>query len=106
MLIRMMCPAPSGSLYGNRVTAERWASIIKSLGHRVVIMEEYDGEGCDLLIALHARKSAGAVFQYRERYPDGRVIVALTGTDLYRDLGRSARARRALELADRIAVLQ
>jgi putative glycosyltransferase (TIGR04348 family) len=106
MLIRVMCPAPSGSLYGNRVTALRWAAILKSLGHRVVITDEYKREGCDLLIALHARKSTGAVFQFRERYPNGPVIVALTGTDLYRDLGRSSSARRALELADRIVALQ
>src|SRR5712692_8434625 len=106
MLIRMMCPAPSGSLYGNRVTAVRWARILKSLGHRVIITDKYEGQGCDLLIALHARKSAGAAFQFRERYPDGPVIVALTGTDLYRDLGRSPRARRALEVADRIVALQ
>ena len=106
MLIRMMCPAPSGSLYGNRVTAVRWARILKSLGHRVIITDKYEGQGCDLLIALHARKSAGAVFQFRDRYPDGPIIVALTGTDLYRDLGRSPRARRALEVADRIVALQ
>jgi putative glycosyltransferase (TIGR04348 family) len=106
MLIRMMCPAPSGSLYGNRVTALRWARILKSLGHRVIIADKYQGEGCDLLIALHARKSAGAVFKFHERYPDDPVIVALTGTDLYRDLGRSPSARRALEVADRIVALQ
>ena len=106
MLIRMMCPAPSGSLYGNRVTAVRWASILRSLGHRVIVMDEYAGEDCDLLIALHASKSAKAVFQFRERYPDSPSIVALTGTDLYRDLSRSAHARRSLDLADRIVALQ
>jgi len=69
MLIRMVCPAPPGSLYGNRVTALRWAGILRSLGHRVIITGDYYDEPCDLLIALHARKSAGAVLRLRDRLP-------------------------------------
>jgi hypothetical protein len=34
------------------------------------------------------------------------VVVALTGTDLYVDLARSAAARRSVELADRLIALQ
>ena len=60
MQIRIICPAPPGSLYGNRVTAMRWARLLKELGHRVVIAADYLNERCDLLIALHARRSAGA----------------------------------------------
>jgi len=106
MLIRMVCPAPAGSLYGNRVTALRWARILRSLGHRVIITGDFRDERCDVLIALHAKKSADAVFRCRERRPELPVVVALTGTDLYRDLGRSRTAQRALEMADRIVTLQ
>src|SRR5579859_2207122 len=106
MLIRMVCPAPPGSLYGNRVTAERWARMLRSLGHRVAINSGYEDEPCDALIALHARRSAGAVFKFRRRCPDAPLIVALTGTDLYRDIRRSQKAQRALEAAGRIVALQ
>ncbi len=106
MKIVMACPAPPGSRVGNRVTALRWAGILKGLGHRVRISAAYAGEPCDLLIALHARRSHEAVVDFRQRRPRGPLIVALTGTDLYRDIHRSARARRSLELADRLVLLQ
>jgi putative glycosyltransferase (TIGR04348 family) len=106
VLIRMVCPAPPGSLYGNRVTALRWTRILRSLGHRVIVAGDYDGRPCDLLIALHARKSAGAVFKFRERHPGLPVIVALTGTDLYQDRRRYRTTARVLDAADRIVALQ
>ena len=106
MLIRMVCPAPPGSLYGNRVTAERWARILRSLGHRVAIAAGYEDGPCDALVALHARRSAEAVFRFRRRFPGAPLIVALTGTDLYRDVRHSRPAARALEAADRIVALQ
>ncbi|MCI0459373.1 MAG: TIGR04348 family glycosyltransferase [Gemmataceae bacterium] len=102
----MACPAPPHSRKGNRVTAERWARFLRGVGHRVTIGQEYQGEPCDLLIALHARRSYPAVRAFRKLHPDRPLIVALTGTDLYRDLPRSRPALRSLELADRLVVLQ
>lgn len=66
----------------------------------------WEGEACDALIALHARRSHAAVVAYRERCPDKPLIVTLTGTDLYRDLPASTEARESLALADRVIVLQ
>lgn len=102
----MACPAPPRSRKGNRVTAVRWARILRKLGHRLIIDQEYDGRPCDLCIALHARRSHSAVVQYRRNYPAGPLVVALTGTDLYRDIHTSRRAQQSLELADRLIVLQ
>ena len=106
MQIRIVCPAPRGTLYGNRISAERWVRILRQLGHRVAIDTGYDGAPCDLLIALHARRSAQAVFDFGELYPHTPVIVALTGTDVYRDIHRYRSAQRALEAATRLVVLQ
>jgi putative glycosyltransferase (TIGR04348 family) len=106
MNIFMACPAPPRSRKGNRVTAVRWARFLKELGHRLTIGQEYEGAPCDLLIALHARRSFPAVAAFRRLHPHRPLVVALTGTDLYRDLRTSRRARRALELADRLIVLQ
>ncbi len=106
MRIQIICPAPAGSRSGNRITALRWAGILRGLGHRVRITQRYNGERSDLLIALHARRSADSVLGFRKRHPDKRIVVALTGTDIYRDAPRSRGARRAMELADRLVALQ
>jgi putative glycosyltransferase (TIGR04348 family) len=106
MKIFMVCPAPPQSLKGNRVTATRWAGILKSLGHRLVIDQEYQGQPCDVMIALHARKSWPAILSYRRQQPNGPMVVALTGTDLYRDIRTSRRAQSSLALADCLVVLQ
>lgn len=106
MRIGIITPAPPRSRYGNRITAVRWARILKNIGHRVSLKQEYDGKRYDLLIALHARKGHQAVKQFHQQHPELPIIVALTGTDLYRDLGANPSARESLELATRIVALQ
>ncbi len=105
MKICMVTPAPRGSRKGNRITAVRWGRILAGLGHRVVIAERFEGQRCDVLIALHALRSADSIRRYRETRPDAPLIVTLTGTDLYGDIHTSAEARHSLEVADRIVVL-
>ncbi len=106
MRILIVTPAVRGSRKGNRVTALRWAGHLRSLGHRVALAEEWNGEPCDLLVALHATKSHPSVERYRARRPDAPLVVGLAGTDLYQDLPSSAEARRSLDLATRLTVLQ
>jgi putative glycosyltransferase (TIGR04348 family) len=104
--IRIVTPAPPGSRQGNRVSAMRWARTLRALGHRVVVATGASGAGCDVLVALHARKSAAAVRRSKREAPARPVVLALTGTDLYRDLRTSAAARESVRLADRLVVLQ
>ena len=104
--VRIALVTPSLSSTGNSVTAERWASIYRELGHDVELTQRYDGGSADILVALHARKSADSVAVYRETYPDRPVIVALTGTDLYRDLDVSPAARNTLERASLLVTLE
>ena len=107
MRITISTPAPSGSTVGNRVTALRWSRILRGLGHRVRVTTGYDGSPCDVLIALHAKKSAAAVARFRRLRPRSGLIVALTGTDLYVDLKRrDPRALASLAAADRLVTLQ
>jgi putative glycosyltransferase (TIGR04348 family) len=80
--------------------------MLRSAGHRVRTLQSWDGRPCDLLIALHARRSHESVLRWREADPAAPLIVTLTGTDLYRDLPRSAEARRSLAFAERVIVLQ
>ena len=106
MRIGIVTPAPPNSRSGNRITALRWAKILRRIGNRVSIFQTYQGERYDLLIALHARRSFTAIVNFRRQNDNVPIIVALTGTDLYRDLRRSKAAQKALEIADRIVVLQ
>jgi putative glycosyltransferase (TIGR04348 family) len=106
MNIIIVTPAPAGSRKGNRVTAVRWGRLLRELGHRVTIRQEYRNERCDLLVALHARRSFAAIERFRARHPDSPVVVALTGTDLYGEIHTDRTARRSLELATRLVVLQ
>ena len=62
--------------------------------------------GANIVVALHARRSADSIYRYRAAYPRGALIVALTGTDLYADLAVSAEARASLDMADALIVLQ
>jgi putative glycosyltransferase (TIGR04348 family) len=106
MKIAIVTPAPPDSRYGNRITAVRWARILRRLGNRVSISQRYDGEPYDLLVALHARKSHSSIINFRRRNPSAPIIVALTGTDLYRDIRRNHQAQESLDISTRIVVLQ
>jgi putative glycosyltransferase (TIGR04348 family) len=100
----VVTPAGPGTRNGNRHTALRWATLLRAGGHRVRVALEWQGEPCDALLALHARRSAGSVARFAATGKP--LVVTLTGTDLYRDLADCAAARRSLELADRVIVLQ
>jgi putative glycosyltransferase (TIGR04348 family) len=87
---------------GNWHTAARWARLLRP-AFRVRIQQEWDGRGCDALIALHAGRSAGSIHAFASEHPDRALIVVLTGTDLY---GKpDARSRRSLDFATRLVVL-
>ena len=85
----------------------RWARILRQLGHRVHIADRYDGAAADLMIALHAWRSADSIRAFRERHPDRPLIVGLSGTDIYGYIDRDrASVMRSLACADRLVALQ
>ncbi|HET8647437.1 MAG TPA: selenoneine biosynthesis selenosugar synthase SenB [Vicinamibacteria bacterium] len=106
MTILVVTPDATGAQGGNRRTAVRWAGLLRGLGHRVRLAPAYTGQRCDVLVALHARRSADSVRRFRRDHPAAPLVLALTGTDLYADLSRSAAARQALRLASALVVLQ
>ncbi len=106
MKIQLITPAPLRFNNGNKITAVRWWGLLRDLGHRIVLNQSYDGKPCDLLIALHARRSYDSIRRFHEDHPELPLIVVLTGTDLYRDIHTNPNAQRALELATRIIALQ
>lgn len=79
-----MTPAGKQSRSGNRATAVRWARILEELGHRVSIAETSDGRGADMMIAVHAWRSAGSIRAFAAKHPERPLVVLLAGTDIYR----------------------
>lgn len=74
--------------------------------YRVIVQTQWDGEPVDLMVALHAKRSAPSIEAYRSRHPSAPLLAVLTGTDLYRDLPSGPEVARSLDLADGIIVLQ
>jgi putative glycosyltransferase (TIGR04348 family) len=66
----------------------------------------WDGEPDDALVVLHARRGHASVRRWRRERPRAPLVVVLTGTDVYGDLGRSASARASLAAATRVVLLQ
>jgi putative glycosyltransferase (TIGR04348 family) len=79
---------------------------LRSLEYDVTVAESDDGNDHDVLIALHARRSAKSVVDFQSRLPGCPVIVAMTGTDLHHDLGRNPIVEATLQRADRIVLLE
>ena len=108
MKISLVTPAGKQSRAGNRTTAVRWARILQDLGHRVDISEENGGDGADMMIAVHAWRSAKSVRAFSEQHPDKPLIILLAGTDIYKfqhshpeeTLGSMERASRLVCLHD------
>jgi putative glycosyltransferase (TIGR04348 family) len=102
----IVTPALADANNGNWQTARRWARMLS--GHyRVTMVKAWTPHSdADVLLALHARRSAASVAAWAETHPDRPLVLALTGTDLYRDIANDASARQSLALAHRLIVLQ
>jgi putative glycosyltransferase (TIGR04348 family) len=105
--ILIVSPASSRENNGNWQTASRWQ---RHLGRdfRVTIAPGWQpGQPApDLLVALHARRSAAALAAFKDTHPDRPALLVLTGTDLYRDIHHDASAQASLTRADALVVLQ
>ena len=106
MKIAITVPPSAVPRSGNRHTAARWAAFLRQLGHRVHIVTKWRSGHDELLLALHARKSFDSILRFSELKPSAPIVVALTGTDLYRDIREYPEARQSLGLAARLIVLQ
>ena len=106
MRIALITPCGRAARNGNWHTAARWARFLREAGHTVRVAQAWDGRPADLMLALHARRSYASVRAFAERHPSRPLLLALTGTDLYRDIHEDEGARQALEWAHRLIVLQ
>jgi putative glycosyltransferase (TIGR04348 family) len=104
--VTIVSPALRAANNGNWRTAHRWSRILRARFDVELCGEWTPQTTPQCLIALHARRSADAVERHAEAFPDCPRVVVLTGTDLYRDLPADLTARRSLNLATHLVVLQ
>jgi putative glycosyltransferase (TIGR04348 family) len=100
----IVTPALADANNGNWQTAHRWGGML-SHAYRVRLASSWDGGDDDVMVALHARRSAASVMSWRTLRRAAPLIVVLTGTDLYRDIESDTSAQASLEAADRLIVL-
>jgi putative glycosyltransferase (TIGR04348 family) len=104
----IISPALSDANNGNWQTAKRWAQML-STQHRTRIVRQWqpDADSSDqIMIALHARRSSDSIAAWYTQHGCGNLIVALTGTDLYRDILDDAQAKASIDAAGQLVVLQ
>lgn len=104
--ITIVTPAARGSRSGNRVTALRWAGLLRQLGHHVTIATEWRNPPSDVLITVHAVKSAASVLAASNDQPGIRIVTLLAGTDIYPTFAPGDEAQAALLRADALLALQ
>ena len=103
--VMIVSPALAQANNGNWQTAWRWSRMLRP-DFSTQIASQWNGEEADVLIALHARRSAVSVQRWAQARGAHGLAVVLTGTDLYRDIQSDASAQRSLQLAGRLVVLQ
>ena len=117
--VLIISPALASANNGNWQTAWRWSRMLAS-DFQPFIAQHWRNEGgrgeapggqpFEVMLALHARRSADSIAAWAKARGASSaargLAVALTGTDLYRDIQTDAVAQRSLALARRLVVLQ
>ena len=103
--VLIITPALAQANNGNWQTAWRWSRLLQP-DYRVTVASRWQGEGADVMLALHARKSAPSALAWAHKGRAQALAVVLTGTDLYRDIHTDESAQRALQAAGQLVVLQ
>jgi putative glycosyltransferase (TIGR04348 family) len=108
--ILIISPAVAHDNSGNWHTAWRWSQMLKPQ-FACTIAQSWNGEPFDVMLALHARRSADSIARWAHAKggnaaPAQGLAVVLTGTDLYRDIHTDAQAQASLAYAQQLVVLQ
>lgn len=104
----IVSPALADANNGNWQTAHRWQQML-SRKHAARVVKTWPDAlagADDVMLALHALKSAHAVQAWHAQRGSAGLGVVLTGTDLYRDLSHSPQAQASVALAQQLITLQ
>jgi putative glycosyltransferase (TIGR04348 family) len=107
--VLIISPATAAANNGNWHTAWRWSQMLTP-HFDVTIAQTWKGEPFDVMLALHARRSADSIACWAQTLgvaSDAKGLgVVLTGTDLYRDIQTDTAAQASLRYAEQLVVLQ
>jgi len=101
-------PYPRQDSQGNSASADRLEKMLLERGSTVEVEAEwYGGVEARFFVALNARRSAGAVEEFRDACPESQVVVVLTGTDINHPEMETptSRTRETMRVADRLVLL-
>lgn len=111
--IAIVTPAPRASRGGNRATALRIAGLLRAAGHHPriltpdqLLLEHSQLDDDDLLLAVHASKTAAAALRTTDRRPTLPLVTLLAGTDIYPEFRPDPATLQALERARALVALQ
>ena len=107
--VLIISPADASANNGNWQTAWRWAGMLTPQ-FETTIAQAWNGDPVDVMLALHARRSADSIARWAQakgaQDEATGLGVVLTGTDLYHDIHTDAQAQASLRYARRLVVLQ
>ena len=105
----IVSPASAAANNGNWQTASRWSRMLRPT-FKITVAHTWSGEPFDVMLALHARRSADPIARWAHARGAFSAVpglgVVLTGTDLYRDIQIDASAQASLAYAQQLIVLQ
>ncbi len=104
MNVLIVYPEAGNTVTGNLCSARQYKDILTDLGHDVVLSEKFEGQRAELLIAINAQKKNRDIVQFAESYPDSKIVVILSGTDIYPEPSESS--FHSMQLAHSIIALQ
>ena len=106
MRIIQVTPSAQSSKSGNLNTAKSCAHIFLSLGHSVSTITDYDDRSADMMVAIHAWRSARAIERFKALYPEKPLVVCLAGTDINEFIHSHPKPTlKSMELADAMVCL-
>jgi putative glycosyltransferase (TIGR04348 family) len=107
--VLIISPALADANNGNWQTAWRWSRMLRP-AFQVRIAQSWQGEPVDVMLALHARRSADSIAAWARVQGTtadvSGLAVVLTGTDLYRDIQTDPLAQASLGYARQLVLLQ
>ena len=104
----IISPALRDANNGNWQTARRWQQHLSGAYPARIVKQWPDAEAANdqVMIALHARRSAPAIAAWHAAHHARGLALVLTGTDLYRDIADDSAAQDSLNRAQILVVLQ